>query len=157
MAGTEPAHQGRLALDEAIRSRDSAEAKLRDARHQIAALHGILDSMAAELARHKQQPADPDPVAVGRSCPGLPPMAVPLLVGRVAHVQGRLCTIRITENPTRVEIKPGYRFAVFDAHGFKGEAVVPDCDQDRGVAYCRLDGRAEEIRVDDHASTRGMN
>lgn len=150
----EQVKQLQRALDQAARTNDCAEEKLRAALHQIAALQEIIGCMESELAHRPQQ----KPAERRFACePNLFPMPVPPLLGRITHVQGRLCTIRITENLTNAEIKPGFQFAVFDDHGFKAVARVTEADPDKGVAYCGLDGRVEEIRIGDSASTRGVN
>src|SRR5262249_8983560 len=80
-------------------------------------------------------------------------MAVPQLAGTVSIVSGRLLTVSITDNPTNADVKAGYRFAIYDASGYKGEAKVTGTDGANKAAFCTLEFNKGEVKVGDKAST----
>jgi len=69
-------------------------------------------------------------------CGGFLAHEVPQLSGTVSRVNGPMVTIRITDNPGGVEVKPGYSFAVYAGTTYKVEARVSR--ESHGIAYCSM-------------------
>ena len=71
----------------------------------------------------------------------------PDLVGVVEHAQGAICIVRMTENPDRVAVLPGYYLAISRDEDYRGEAVITCVDGE--FAFCRITrpvpGRSVEI------------
>ena len=90
----------------------------------------------------------------------VPGLAAPALSGTVAHVANqRLCTIKITDNPGNVDIadqlaKRKFGFAVYDASGYKGEAIATAYHAADNAVTCRLVPHKGEIKAGDKASTK---
>jgi hypothetical protein len=88
-------------------------------------------------------------------------MQVPRLVGTVITVfrttstlSRYLVSIRITDNPTAAEVKPGYSFAVWAGSTYKGEARVTE--EYEGIAYCTVASTKQGTTIEpgDRAATQ---
>ncbi len=143
------------AKDAAVREKDDAVAKLRDANFKISGLEETVaarDQSIAGLTKDKSELQLLVDVAGAKGF--LPIMAVPPLAGTVSHVSGRLVTISVTDNATNAEIKPGYSFALYEAGTYKGEAKVTEAAD--GIAFCTVDKAVDgtTIKVGDRAATQ---
>ena len=70
-------------------------------------------------------------------------MAAPDLTGEVTNVSDRLCTIAIRGNDGKVDIadqiqKGKWGFAIYDASGYKGEAVAKEYDASANAVFCNI-------------------
>lgn len=141
--------------DTAVREKDDAAAKFKDATLKIASLEEAGASKDQQIAMLTKKNGELDLlVSVARVKGFLDSMAVPPLSGTIAHIAGRLVTIQVDNNPTNAEIKPGYAFAVYDGTTYKGEAIVTEADAEKNVAFARLDLVKGEIKVGDKANTK---
>ncbi|MGE3175308.1 MAG: hypothetical protein AB7O97_21975 [Planctomycetota bacterium] len=141
--------------DEAIRTRDAAQAENRMLKNQIADLNETVQNKDVQLAdASSEQGRLKLLVDVAKAKGFLESMAVPPLAGTVGNVTGNLCTIMVTDNPTGAEIKPGYRFAIYDASGYKGEARVTDVYPERNAALCTIEIRNGDVKLGDKAATQ---
>lgn len=142
--------------DEAVAVKDAAVAAQKDLEQQVAALTDSgtnKDSTIASLSKDKSELTLLVDVAKAKGF--LESMAVPAFKGTVTQVSNnKLVTISVTENPESAEVKPGYRFAIYDAKGYKGEARVTAADNDKKVAFCTLDIVKGAVNVGDSASTQ---
>ena len=144
--------------DESVRAKEKAVAHLRDAQNEIASLNAAMDSLRianADLTDTNRSLEIIVAAARTELGPGWIASAQPSLDGTVRHVDsgGRLLTVAITANPASADVKPGYRFAVYDGETYKGEAMITDVDGN--FAFCRVTVAAgPEIKIGDRASTR---
>jgi hypothetical protein len=142
--------------DDAVRAKDAAEAENRTLKGQVAELNETVTNKDVAIAGLTKDKGELDLlVTVAKAKGFLESMAVPQLAGTVSIVQGRLCTIAVTDNPTSAEIKPGYRFAIYDdASGYKGEARVTSVDAERKAAFCTIEIQTgAAVKEGDKAST----
>jgi len=152
------ATEAQAAKDEAVRAKDAADASLRDANGKIAALEEAGKSKDDQLASLGKEKSELNMlVEVAKAKGFLTIMAQPQLGGRVTHVSGNLCSISLTENPENAEVKPGYRFAIYDGTSYKGEARVTQADKDRNIVFCTIEIKKGDIVIGDAASTRTGN
>jgi hypothetical protein len=143
------------AKDAAMREKDDAVAKHREATQKIAALEASgsqKDTQIADLTKDKGELGLL--LDAARVKGFMDSMAVPALAGTVTHVAGRLVTVSVSDNPNKAEIKPGYKFAIYDGATYKGEARVTASDSDKSVAFCTLEIQKGEVKVGDKASTQ---
>jgi hypothetical protein len=141
--------------DDAVRAKDTAEAENRALKADVAKLNGTItdkDLAIAGLTKDKNELQLLVDVATANGFNKL--AAVPALAGTVSNVSGRLVTLSITSNPSNAEVKNGYRFAVWDASGYKGEARVTDYDAGAKAAFCTMDIVKGEVKLGDSASTK---
>jgi hypothetical protein len=142
------------AKDEAINAKNAALAENRDLKNNIAALNETIQNKDLALADLNAEKGRLNLlVDVAKAKGFLESMAVPQLAGTVGPVTGNLCTIMVTDNPTGAEIKPGFKFAIYDASGYKGEARVTSVDMDRNAAFCTIEIRSGDVKMGDKAST----
>ena len=141
--------------DEAIRAKDAAEAENRSLKNEVAALNENVTNKSLEIAKLTKDKSELGLlVDVAKAKGFVESMAVPQLAGTVSIVSGRLCTINVTSNPTDAEIKPGYKFAIYDdASGYKAEARVTSVDAERKAAFCTMDIVQGTVKEGDKAST----
>ena len=86
-------------------------------------------------------------------------MAAPNLSGLVTSAAGRLCTIQINENPGNVDIageieKGKWGFAIYDASGYKGEAIATKFEASANAVLCNVYLVKGEIKQGDRAATK---
>jgi hypothetical protein len=140
--------------DEAVRSKDAAEAENRSLKNEITALNENVSNKALEIAKLSKDKSELGLlVDVAKAKGFVDSMAVPQLAGTVSIVSGRLCTINVTSNPTDAEIKPGYKFAIYDDAGYKAEARVTSVDAERKAAFCTMEIVQGTVKEGDKAST----
>jgi hypothetical protein len=157
-AAFKSATEAQAAKDEAVRAKDAADASLRDANGKIAALEEAGKSKDEQLASLGKEKSELEMlVAVAEAKGFIKLMAQPALGGRVTHVSGNLCSISLTDNPENAEVKPGYRFAIYDGNSYKGEARVTDADKERNIVFCTIEIKKADILIGDAASTRTGN
>lgn len=140
--------------DDAVRAKDAAEGENRGLKGEIAALSEAgsnKDVQIAQLAKENSEKQLLIDVSMAKGF--LASMAVPQLAGTVGQVSGRICTVNVTDNPTNAEIKPGYKFAIYDASGYKGEARITSVDAERKAAFCTIEIQKGEVKIGDKAAT----
>jgi hypothetical protein len=147
--------------DEAIRAKDAALADNRALNNKIATLESTISTKDVTLAGLEKERNELNLlVSVAQENGFVPGLAAPALSGTVAHVaNNRLCTIKITDNPGDVDIadqlaKRKFSFAIYDASGYKGEAIATDYHASDNAVTCRLQPHKGEIKAGDNASTK---
>ena len=146
--------------DEAVRAKDAAEAENRTLKGTIAARDATVsekDLAIADLNKEKNELNLL--VSVAQQNGFVPGLAAPTLNGTVSHVANNLCTISITDNPGKVDIqdqisKRSFSFAIYDASGYKGEAVVTAYHAKDNAVTCNLMLQKGTIKEGDKASTK---
>jgi myosin heavy subunit len=140
--------------DDAVNAMNASSAENRDLKNQIAALNEAGSNKDLAIAGLNKDKGELRLlVDVAKAKGFLESMAVPQLAGTVSVVNGNLCTVMITANPTNAEIKSGYALAIYDGGVYKGEARITGVDAERNAAFCRLDVKSGEVKVGDKAST----
>lgn len=147
--------------DDAVRAKDTAEAENRTLKTTIASLEDTVKNKDLDIAGlHKERNELQLLVKVAEQNGFVPGLAAPTLNGTVSHVaNGRLCTISITDNPGKVDIadqlnKRSFSFAIYDATGYKGEAVATQYDPKENAVFCNLLLVKGTIKEGDKASTK---
>lgn len=143
--------------DSAVREKDDATAKLRDANFKIQGLEENLKDRDVKIAGLNKDLSETKLLVDVATTKGfLKSMAVPPLAGTVSNVNagGKLVTISITQNSTNADVKPGYSFAIYDGNTYKGEARVTEAAD--GIAFCTVEKQKDgtTIKVGDKASTQ---
>lgn len=148
--------------DEAVRAKDDAEAENRSLKNTIASLTDTVkgkDVAIADLTKDLNE--NKLLVSVASANGFIPALAAPPLAGTVSHSSGRLCTISITDNPSNVDIadqinKRQFSFAIYDASGYKGEAVATAYHAGENAVTCNLMLVQDNtvIKAGDKASTK---
>lgn len=146
--------------DEAVRAKDDAEAENRSLKNTIASLNDTVkgkDVAIADLTKDLNE--NKLLVSVASTNGFIPALAAPPLTGTVSHASGRLCTISITDNPSNVDIadqinKRQFSFAIYDASGYKGEAVATSYHPAENAVTCNLMLIKGDIKEGDKASTK---
>lgn len=165
MAQAAEAYQSSIAAntskDEAQRAKDAAEAENRGLKTTIASLNSTIENKDVEIAGlHTERSELNLLVSVAQENGFIPGLAAPALNGTVAHVaNNRLCTIKITDNPGDVDIadqlsKRKFSFAIYDASGYKGEAVATAFHAADNAVTCTINLAKGEIKMGDKASTK---
>ena len=146
--------------DESVRAKDAAEAENRTLKTTIASLEDTvknkdlsIDDLGKERSRLNLL------VSVATQKGFLPSMAAPSLAGMVTNASARLCTIQVTDNPGKIDIaeeiaRNPFRIAIYDASGYKGEAVATSYEASANAILCNLELVKGEIKEGDKASTR---
>lgn len=147
--------------DEAIRSKDAAVAENKSLKNTIASLEATITDKNGSIADLEKERNELNLlVSVAQENGFVPGLAAPTLAGTVAHVaNNRLCTIKITDNPGNVDIadqlaKRKFSFAIYDASGYKGEAIATAYHAADNAVTCRLQPHKGEIKPGDNASTK---
>jgi hypothetical protein len=146
--------------NEAVNAKDAALAENRDLKSKIAGLEetvGARDKSIAGLQSDKSQLQLL--VKVAESYGFIRSMAAPNLAGTVTHADGRLCTVSITDNPGNINIKEAielgkWGFAIYDASGYKGEAIAERFEEGANAVLCRVFPVKGEVREGDKAATK---
>ena len=140
--------------DDAVNAKNTAEAENRSLKAEIASLNDKGTQKDLQIASLSKDNGEKQLlIDVAKAKGFLESMAVPQLAGTVSIVSGRLLTVAITDNATNAEVKPGYKFAIYDASGYKGEAKVTGVDGTGKAAFCTLEFNKGEVKVGDKAST----
>jgi hypothetical protein len=149
------------AKNEAVNARNAVEAENKTLNNTIAALNATVEDKNGAIADLQKERNELNLlVSVAQENGFVPGLAAPALTGTVAHVaNNRLCTIKITDNPGDVDIgdqlaKRKFSFAVYDASGYKGEAVATEYHAADNAVTCRLILHKGEIKAGDMASTK---
>jgi len=147
--------------DDSVRAKDAAEAENRLLKNEIASLNGTVEKKNVEIAGLQKDLNEQHLlVSVATQNGFVPALAAPALNGTVAHVaNNRLCTIKITDNPGNVDIadqlaKRKFSFAIYDASGYKGEAVATEYHASENAITCTLMLTKGEIKSGDLAATK---
>ena len=99
-------------------------------------------------------------VKVAESYGFLRSMAAPNLTGEITNVSNnRLCTVAIRSNEGNVDIadqiaKGSWSFAIYDATGYKGEAVARSYDASVNSVLCDIVLVKGEVKQGDQAKTK---
>lgn len=147
--------------DEAVRAKDTAEAENRNLKTAIASLESTVLGKDGDIAKLVKERNELNLlVSVATQNGFVPGLAAPTLGGTVSRVANdRLCTISITDNPGNVDIadqlnKRSFSFAIYDASGYKGEAVVTAYHAADNAVTCNLMLVKGSIKEGDKASTK---
>jgi len=146
--------------NDAVNAKDAALAENRDLKAKIASLEETVttrDKSIAGLESDKSQLQLL--VKVAESYGFIRSMAAPNLAGTVTNANGRLCTISITDNPGNINIKEAielgkWGFAIYDASGYKGEAIAQRYEEGANAVLCQVFPVKGEIREGDKAATK---
>lgn len=146
--------------DESVRAKDAAEAENRTLKTTIASLEDTVknkDLSIADLGKERSRLNLLVSVATQKGF--LPGMAAPSLAGMVTNASARLCTIQVTDNPGKIDIadeiaRNPFRIAIYDASGYKGEAVATSYEASANAILCNLEVVKGEIKEGDKASTK---
>ena len=152
------------AKDDAVRAKDSAEDENRNLKTTVAALEATVQTKVAEFNDLKK---DRNELAllvkIAQQKGFTPALAAPALDGKVTGVaaEGRLCTIALSEAAMQMNLEEhlatrSFSFAIFDASGYKGEAVVQEYHKADNAVTCRMVpgvGKGS-IQVGDSATTK---
>ncbi|MEM7205972.1 MAG: hypothetical protein AAF628_37300 [Planctomycetota bacterium] len=109
-----------------------AQASVSDLETQLADANGRISALEQENAENALAMS-----VIAKRAPGVLAQVQPEIRGVVEAVQpgGQLLTVRITDAPEALDIKSGYRFAIFKDE-YKGEAVIQDVEG--SFAFCRM-------------------
>jgi len=146
--------------DESVSAKNAAEAENRNLKSTIAALEGTVTEKDLAIAGLNKEKNELNLlVSVATQNGFVVGLAAPTLTGTVSHVANRLCTISITDNPGKVDIqdqlnKRPFSFAIYDASGYKGEAVVTAYHAKDNAVTCNLTLVKGAVKEGDKASTK---
>lgn len=148
--------------DDAVRSKDSAEAENRNLKNDIASLNETVNGKQQMIASLERDNSEKDLLIQAAKVRGFSEaMAAPSLAGTVTNASGRLCTISISANPGNVDIQDQinrrpFSFAIFDDNGYKAEAVATSYVESANAVMCtiRVRNGGASIRTGDKASTQ---
>ena len=147
--------------DEAVNAKNSAVAENRDLKTKIASLEEAVATRDGKINGLENDKNNLGLlVKVAESYGFLRSMAAPNLSGVVTVSDARLCTIQITENPGKINIKEAietgkWGFAIYDASGYKGEAIAERFEESANAVLCRVfPVKGGEIKEGDKASTK---
>lgn len=146
--------------DDAVRAKDAAEAENRTLKTTIASLEDTVKNKDLAIGDLTKEKSRLDLlVSVAQQKGFVPSMAAPTLAGMVTNASARLCTIQVTDNPGKIDIaeeiaRNPFRFAVYDASGYKGEAVATKYEPSANAVLCNLMLVKGEIKEGDKASTK---
>lgn len=160
LAAFQSAKEAQATKDDAVRAKDAAEAENRTLKGTVAAREATISEKELAIAGLSKAKNELNLlVSVAQQNGFVPGLAAPTLNGTVSHVAGRLCTISITDNPGTVDIqdqlnKRSFSFAIYDASGYKGEAVVTAYHPKDNAVTCNLMLVKGAIKEGDKASTK---
>ncbi len=146
--------------DEAVRAKDAAVAENRELKNSIT---GLTEAVATRDGSIKGLESDRSQlqllVKVAESYGFIRSMAAPNLAGLVTSSGGNLCTVQITDNPGNVNIKEAielgkWGFAIYDANGYKGEAIAEKFEESANAVLCKIFTVKGEIKQGDKAATK---
>lgn len=130
--------------DEAVSAKNAAEAENRTLKTTIESLNETVSAKDLAIAGLEKERSELNLlVSVATQKGFMPSMAAPKLAGRVTMAKGKLCTVAVTENPGSVDIqdqinKRKFSFAIYDASGYKGEAVATEYVAAQNAVLCTL-------------------
>jgi len=159
-AGFDLAIADQKTKDEAVRAKDDAQAENRKLKGDVAALEASVKERDGSIADLKKERSELTMlVKVAETNGFLRSMAAPNLAGLVTSAAGRLCTIQISENPGNVDIaseieKGKWGFAIYDASGYKGEAIATKYEASANAVLCNVYLVKGEIKEGDRAATK---
>lgn len=146
--------------DEAVRAKDAAVAENRDLKDKIAKLDETAVARDASIKTLEGEKSSLQLlVKVAESYGFIKSMAAPNLSGLVTTASPNLCTVQVTENPGKINIKEAielgkWSFAIYDASGYKGEAVAERYEESANAVLCRVQNAKGEIKQGDKAATK---
>jgi hypothetical protein len=148
--------------DEAVTAKNAAEAENRTLKTEIANYVETVKNKDLNIASLEKDKSELNLLVSVAVANGFSPaMAAPNLTGIVTAANGRLCTIQISDNQGKVDIadqisKRPFNFAIYDATGYKGEAVATKYEASANAVLCNLflvkDGMS--IKEGDRAATK---
>jgi hypothetical protein len=146
--------------DEAVNAKNAAEAENRTLKTSIEALNDTVKNKDIAIAGLEKERSELNLLVSVASQKGfMPSMAAPKLAGKVTMAKGKLCTVAVTDNPGSVDIqdqinKRKFSFAIYDASGYKGEAVATEYVAAQNAILCTLiPAKNQSINEGDLAST----
>jgi hypothetical protein len=148
------------AKDEAINEKNAAVAENRELKAKITSLEETVSTRDQSIAALEAEKNSLGLlVKVAESYGFIRSMAAPNLAGTVTSANGRLCTIQITDNPGNINVKDAiemgkWGFAIYDASGYKGEAIAERFEESANAVLCRVFPVKGEIREGDKAATK---
>ena len=159
-AGFDLAIADQKTKDEAVRAKDDAQAENRKLKGDVAALEASVKERDGSITDLKKERSELTMlVKVAETNGFLRSMAAPNLAGLVTSAAGRLCTIQISETPGNVDIaseieKGKWGFAIYDASGYKGEAIATKYEASANAVLCNVYLVKGEIKEGDRAATK---
>lgn len=140
--------------DNAVREKDQAQADLLSANNRIDSLENDKMGLLAKEAELQQEIREKDILISAARNNGFNALDVmPRMEGVVTQAEGDLVTVRVTDNPTKSDIKPGYKFAIYDNNRYKGDMTVTDVANDYAIGRVYLRQNNAVIEVGDRAAT----
>ena len=159
-AGFDMAIADQKTKDESVRAKDDAQAENAKLKRDVAALEASVKDRESAIGDLKKERNELGMlVKVAETNGFLRSMAAPTLAGLVTSAGGRLCTIQISENPGNIDIaseieKGKWGFAIYDASGYKGEAIATKYEASANAVLCNVYLVKGEIKEGDRASTK---
>jgi hypothetical protein len=146
--------------DEAVREKDTAVAENRDLKTKIASLEENVTGRDSKIAGLENDVSRLGLlVKVAETQGFVRTSAAPNLSGLVTNATDRLCTIQVSDNPGNVNIKEALElgkvsFAIFDASGYKAEAVAERFEESANAVLCKIIPVKGTVKEGDKAATK---
>ncbi len=150
--------------DKAVQERVETQAENRTLKNTIASLEATIKGNTDNIASLQKERSELQMlVSVATNNGFVPALVAPALNGQVTAVaaEGRLCTISVTENISGVDLaeeikKRSFPIAIYDASGYKAEAIVQAYDASTNAFTCRVQQGVGKggIKVGDSATTK---
>jgi len=144
--------------DQANREKEAAQAQLSEAGRQATELEATIASQSGQIAALDQTTKEQQVIfdVIKRKAPGIFDTVQPDLRGVVEQAEAGICTVRLTENPGGVQVRPGWTFAIHNGGTYKGEAMITSVDGE--FAFCKVTRSVDGMTVspgDDAATNVG--
>ncbi len=144
--------------DQANREKEAAETELANAVRNGETLAATIASQNGQIASLAQTAKEQEVIfdVIKRKAPGIFDSVQPDLRGVVEQAEAGICTVRLTENPGAVEVRPGWRFAIYSGGPYKGEAMITSVSGE--FAFCKVTRSVAGLTVsagDDAATNVG--
>ena len=146
--------------DSAVGEKDAALAENRNLKNNIEELNATVAKKDLEIAGLNKDKSELGMlVKVAETNGFLRSMAAPNLSGLVTTARGGLATIQVTENPGGVDIARAIEsgnvsFAIYDASGYKAEAVAQSYEASANAVFCKIKPVKGEVKQGDRAATK---
>jgi uncharacterized protein (DUF3084 family) len=146
--------------DEAVRTKDTAVAENRDLKDKIAKMEETATGLNVNIKTLESDKSQLQLlVKVAESYGFIKAMAAPNLSGVVTTASPGLCAIQVTDNPGKINIKEAielgkWGFAIYDASGYKGEAIATSYEESANAVLCKVQNVKGEIKQGDKAATK---
>lgn len=146
--------------DASVTEKDAALAENRNLKNTIQELNDTVAKKDLEIAGLNKDKSELGMlVKVAETNGFLRAMAAPNLSGMVTTARGGLATIQVTDNPGKVDIARAIEtgnvsFAIYDASGYKGEAIAQSYEASANAVFCKIKPVKGEVKQGDRASTK---